>query len=619
MWCCVTLGRLDEALQSCERALALRPDYADALYNRGNALRALERFEEARASYAAALALEPRRADALNNLGSGAGRGSSGTPKRWKSSTPRSPSIRIDLGALHNRANALTELGAFEAALAAVRRQCCARIRPRPTRSIPAASCSSKLRRFDEALASYDAALAIAPDRVDIEVNRGTALLDLERHDEALASFDKVLARDPQNVTALVNRGNAFIKRQALRRRARQLRQGAGDRSRPGRGADRSRRRACRNGPLRGSACRARARACAFEPHVVAAHVNRGNALLKLTRMEEALASYAEALALEPEHADANFNAAMTRLCNGDFRNGWPQYEYRWKTKNFQSRRLGYPQPLWRGERDLRGKTVFLIAEQGLGDTINFVRYAPLVAELGAKVILDVQHPLKALAVTVPGVAQVFSDGEPLPQFDLYCPLLSLPLAFETELATIPANIPYVRPLEERLTEWRGRMPDRGRLRVGLCWAGSSMHSNDRNRSIALDRFASILSIPGLDFISVQKDVSETEAAVLREHGVVQLGQQFADFADTAAVVAMLDLLVSVDTSIAHLAGAMGKAVALLLPFSPDFRWLLHRSDSPWYPTARLFRQSKIGDWDGPLEQVHTELADLARRPPRVR
>jgi len=230
-----------------------------------------------------------------------------------------------------------------------------------------------------------------------------------------------------------------------------------------------------------------------------------------------------------------------------------------------------------------------------------------------------VQHPLKAVAVTVPGVAQVFSDGEPLPQFDLYCPLLSLPLAFETELATIPANIPYARPLEARLTEWRCRMPDRGRLRVGLCWAGSSMHLNDRNRSIALDRFASILSIPGLDFISVQKDVSETQAAVLREHGVVQLGQQFADFADSAAVVAMLDLLVSVDTSIAHLAGAMGKAVALLLPFSPDFRWLLHRSDSPWYPTARLFRQSRVGDWDGPLEQVHLELADLARRPPSVR
>jgi tetratricopeptide (TPR) repeat protein len=612
----VTLGRLDEALQSCERALALRPAYADALYNRGNVLRALDRFEEACSSYAAVLALEPRRADALNNMGLALMRleRPAEALEKFDAALDVDPD---DLGALHNRANALTELGAFEAALKpceAVLRQNPAQADAHNTRGVVL----SKLRRFDEALASYDAALAIAPDRVDIEVNRGTALLDLKRHDEALASFDKVLARDSQNVTALVNRGNAFIRDKRFADALDNYDKALAivpdlAAALTGRGV------ALAEMDRFEEALAAHERALAVEPHVVAAHVNRGNALLKLTRMEEALASYAEALALEPEHADANFNAAMTRLSNGDFRNGWPQYEYRWKTKNFESRRLGYPQPVWRGERDLRGKTVFLIAEQGLGDTINFMRYAPLVAELGAKVILHVQHPLKALAATVPGVAQVFSDGEPLPQFDLYCPLLSLPLAFETELATIPANIPYVRPLEARLANWRGRMPDRGRLRVGLCWAGSSMHLNDRSRSIALDRFASILSIPGLDFISVQKDVTETQAAVLREHGVVQLGQQFADFGDSAAVVAMLDLLVSVDTSIAHLAGAMGKAVALLLPFSPDFRWLLHRSDSPWYPTARLFRQSRIGDWDGPLEQVHTELADLARRPPRVR
>jgi hypothetical protein len=162
-------------------------------------------------------------------------------------------------------------------------------------------------------------------------------------------------------------------------------------------------------------------------------------------------------------------------------------------------------------------------------------------------------------------------------------------------------------------------MPDSDRVRIGLCWSGSTAHLNDRSRSIALDRFAGIFSIPGLDFVSVQKDVTETQAAILRQHGVVQLGQEFSDFADCAAVLAMLDLLVTVDTSVAHLAGAMGKAVALLLPFSPDFRWLLHRADSPWYPTARLFRQTASGDWNGPLEQVHKELTDLVRRPPRPR
>src|SRR5262249_42296801 len=156
------------------------------------------------------------------------------------------------------------------------------------------------------------------------------------------------------------------------------------------------------------------------------------------------------------------------------------------------------------------------------------------------------------------------------------------PLGFGTTLATIPANIPYVRPYQDRLDTWRGRMPDNGRLRVGICWAGSSMHLNDRSRSIPLERFAALLSVPGLDFISVQKEVSDAQAALLRDHGVIQLGQEFKDFADTAAVLAMVDLFITVDTSVAHLAGAMGKAVAMLVPFSPDFRWLLDRSDSPW-------------------------------------
>jgi ADP-heptose:LPS heptosyltransferase len=234
-------------------------------------------------------------------------------------------------------------------------------------------------------------------------------------------------------------------------------------------------------------------------------------------------------------------------------------------------------------------------------------------------VVLAVQKPLRALAATVPGVAAVRSDGEVVPDFDLYCPLLSLPLAFGTELVTIPVNVPYLWPLEERLAKWRERAPANGRLRVGLCWAGSSMHLNDSKRSIALKRFAPLLSVPNLDFISVQKEVSEADAEILNEHGVNQLGREFTDFADTAAVVAMLDLLISVDTSVAHLAGAMGKAVALLVPFSPDFRWLLDRTDSPWYPSMRLFRQPKINDWDEPLDRVRAELAEVSRRPAKTR
>lgn len=328
--------------------------------------------------------------------------------------------------------------------------------------------------------------------------------------------------------------------------------------------------------------------------------------------MDEALRSFTAAVAIKPDNPEANFNEGLTRLCLGDFRNGWQKYEYRWERAEFAKERPAYPRPMWRGEKEIAGKTILLVAEQGLGDAIQFARYAPMVAALGARVWLGVRPSLTALMATVPGVSQVFGGGETLPDFDLYCPLLSLPLAFETELATIPSAVPYIRPLEDRMAKWRERLPQNGRLRVGICWAGTGAHPNNRRRSIAMERFATILSVPGIDFVSLQKDVGEA-AAALSERGVDQLGQEFSDFADTAAVVAMLDLVISVDTSVAHLAGAMAKAVALLVPFSPDFRWMLDRTDTPWYPTMRLFRQSAIDDWEGPLQRLHRELTGLAR------
>ncbi|MGO9700545.1 MAG: tetratricopeptide repeat protein [Xanthobacteraceae bacterium] len=470
------------------------------------------------------------------------------------------------------------------------------------------------LDRHQEALASYDAALAVAPDRADIQFNRGRALLELERFDDAVASFDRILVGDPGNIGALIHRGNALIRSkrpsEALANYDRALAlnpdQAGGLTSRGLALADLGRfseALACHEHALR------------LEPKFVDAHINRGYALVGLRRMEEALASFAEATALSPHHAEAHFNMALARLRLGDFSGGWKEYEYRWDRKHSRLERRNFPQPMWRGEKDLHGKTVLLHHEQGFGDTIQFMRYAPLVAALGAKVLLGVQRPLAALALGVPGVAGVLSDGDTMPDFDLHCPLANLPPAFATELATIPANIPYLRPYAERVAKWQDRLPASGRLRVGISWAGNSSHVKDHHRSIPLERFAAVLSVPGLDFVSLQKDVDEPQAAVLRAHGVVQLGDEFEDFADTAAVVAMLDLVVAVDTAVAHLAGAMGKPVALLLAFVPDWRWLLDRTDSPWYPTMRLFRQSSFGDWDAPLAQLRQELADVARRP----
>ena len=256
-----------------------------------------------------------------------------------------------------------------------------------------------------------------------------------------------------------------------------------------------------------------------------------------------------------------------------------------------------------------------LHAEQGLGDTIQFVRYVPLIARRGATVILECQAGLVELLRNIEGVARIVARGDLLPAFDLHCPLLSLPLAFATELATIPAKVPYIQPQEQRATRWRGGCRTTAGCVSGSAGPGTPDHLNDHNRSIPLERFATLLAAPSVDFVSLQRDVRDRDAPILRDRAVAQLGQEFQDFADTAAVVAMLDRVIAVDTAVAHLAGAMARATDVLVPFSPDWRWLLDRTDSPWYPTMRLFRQTAIGDWDGPLCRLRQELADASCQP----
>ena len=468
--------------------------------------------------------------------------------------------------------------------------------------------------RNAEALRLVAAVLRRAPRSAEVLSNYGLILAALERHEEALACFEDALASDADHLLALKNRAAAL---KSLGRHDEALAAFATvHAARPG---DTDALNEC-GGLLARLGCLDAAIACydkalAIAPEVVELHINKGSTLATANRFGEALESFAAAAAIAPQRAEAHYKASLIHLRRGDFKHGWRDYEWRWRTERAPKvRRVAAP--LWLGEQPLEGKTIMLLAEQGYGDTIQFVRYAPLIASLGATVLLDVPPALETLAASVPGVSAVFCQSEHVPPVDFYCPLLSLPLALRTELATVPANIPYLRPDEDRLASWRGRMPPRGRLKVGICWAGSKDHLNDHNRSIALERFAEIFSLPNLDFVSVQKDVSDSQAAILRRHGVIALGQDFADFADTAAVLAQLDLFVSVDTSVAHLAGAMGKAVALLLPLPSEWRWLTDRTDSPWYPTMRLFRQTAIGNWDGPLAQLYEELSAVARRTP---
>jgi tetratricopeptide (TPR) repeat protein len=433
------------------------------------------------------------------------------------------------------------------------------------------------LNRPAEALTAFDQVLAQAPRHLQSHINRGNALAALDRYDAAVADYDAVLAVEPKHPVALYNRGNAL---RGLGRNA--------------------------------EAVASYDRALAIVPSHVSAWYNRGLALQALNRHGEALMSFEKALALEPGHADAHFGAASAHLTLGQYSAGFREYEWRWKRSGAVERpRLR--QPLWLGEYPLAGKTILLHAEQGLGDTIQFARYAPLLARASANVVLEVQPELKTLLAGIEGVIAVIGRGEPRPSFDVHCPLASLPLALRTGLASVPADIPYLWAAEDRIAKWRQRFEAVPRPLVALAWAGRATHVNDRNRSIALSDLQPLLTIPGMQFVSVQRELRAEDAAELNRHGsLLQIGNELTDFADTAAVLALVDLLVSVDTAVAHLAGALGRPAVVLLPFQPDWRWTLDRETSPWYPAMRLCRQAAPGDWADVVRRLCEMLASRA-------
>jgi Tfp pilus assembly protein PilF len=468
-------------------------------------------------------------------------------------------------------------------------------------------------KQHQEALASFDRALALKPDHVQALNNRGLTLAALGRGAEALASWDAALAADPDHVEALHNRGNALYR---LKRLEAAL-------------ADYERFLVLRPNDLdvlnnRGGALaelgrldeafESYDRAFAIDPGLPEISINKGHICADRHRFEEALSCYAAAAALPTLRPEAEFCASLVRLRLGQFAQGWRDYEWRWRQASWVPQRRDFVTPLWLGKEPLAGRTILLHAEQGFGDTLQFVRYAKLVAGLGATVVLEVQPALKPLLSGIAGIAQIVARGEPLPRFDLHCPLMSLPLAFGTALDTIPADIPYVRAPAERVAQWQARLGAPRTLRVGIVWAGSAVHKNNHNRSIAFDRFRALLSASDVEFVSLQNELGAAEVAALARHAnVIPLGGELRDFADTAAVVSLLDLVVSADTAMVHLAGALGRPVWALLPFSPDFRWLLGREDSPWYPTARLFRQPRFGDWESVLARAKDALEALGQ------
>jgi tetratricopeptide (TPR) repeat protein len=431
--------------------------------------------------------------------------------------------------------------------------------------------------RFEEAIVRYRDALSLAPHHPEILYNLGNAHLALDRIDEALANYDEVLAIEASHVGARVNRGNALL--------------------RFNRPAD---------------ALESYEAALALMPHHPQILTNRGHALRRLDRVEAALADFEAAIRQSPEFAEAHFEMALAHLALGDFKAGWKAYEWRWKTGAFAGKRRSFRQPQWLGHGPLTAKTILLHAEQGFGDTIQFIRYAPLLAGRGARVICEVQPELVSLLRQFEGI-EIVAKGDPLPQFDLHCPLMSLPLAFSTELATIPAEIPYLAAPAARVSHWRDRLP-RGSPRAGFVWSGSLAHKNDANRSIPLARLAPLFESLPVACFSLQRETRDADRDSLRTiANLGDLGSELEDFADTAAVVSQLDVVVSVDTAVAHLAGAMGKRVLILLPHAADFRWLRDREDTPWYPAAKLLRQPAFGDWDSVIDRLAREIpSDIA-------
>ena len=430
------------------------------------------------------------------------------------------------------------------------------------------------LNRAAEALPCFEAALAANPRHGEALLNRGTALATLGRHEEALRDFEAALALAPHRPAAHYNRGNALLE-------------------------------LGRAGPALTAFDSALARA----PQNAQAWNNRGRALQMLNRHREAVDSFGKAIALDQTYADAHSNRALSLLTLGELAQGFAEYEWRWKRSGMTDSRRNYRGRLWLGEYPLARKTILLTAEQGLGDSIQFARYAPLLAQSGARVLMEVQPALKPLMTTLTGIAAVQARGEELPAYDVHCPLGSLPLALKTETASIPADIPYLAADEAHLARWRPLVDALPGKRIAFAWAGHARHPNDRNRSIDLKRLAPHLAREGISFVSIQRELRAEDTEFLAGlENVTDLGDKLDDMADTAAVVALADLTIAVDTSVAHLAGALARPLWVLLPFSPDWRWTLQGERSPWYPQARLFRQPAIGDWESVLAQAGAAL-----------
>lgn len=596
-------NQVEEAIACYQQTLALEPNHAGAYYNLGKVLQEQGRLAEATACYQQALTLEPNYAELHNRLGTVLQQ----QGLLAEATTYYSQALTIQPNyarAYSNLGSALEGQGELEEAIACYQQA----LALKPDDAVVHGNLGGamhKQRRLAEALASYQKALVLEPDNPVLYSNLGVTLKELGQIEEAITCYRQALAVEPNYADAYSNLGSAMKQQGQLQEAIACYRQ-----------------------------------ALALNPHQAEFHNNLGSALEDGAELEEAIVCYRQALALNPKLAMAQNNLAHVFLCKGeidkaiaylqpnsqlnpsdrfsrayllllagDLRRGFAEYESRWEGGETPPRQ--FPQPLWDGSR-LEGRTILLHAEQGLGDTIQFIRYAPLVAAYGGRLIVDCPASTIRLLESISCIDRLIVQDTPLPEFDVQAPLMSLPWILGTTLENVPAQIPYLAAPESSI---KLEIPSETKLKVGIVWATYSSGKTARKRSSPLSHFLELTDIPGIAFYSLQKDPQEPDLLQLQQAAacVQNLSHLLNDFADTAAVIAQLDLVITIDTSVAHLAGALGKQVWVLLPFDPDWRWMLQREDSPWYPTMRLFRQPQPGDWHSVFVRVVEALRDLAK------
>jgi tetratricopeptide (TPR) repeat protein len=568
-------GRRGEARKLLDKALRAAPRDMDALQalairhlQEGETEKGLQLLRRARAYH-------PGEPAVHNNLGNALA--FAGQPEAALACYDAALALSPDHAGAHaNRGVALDDLGRSQEALEAFGRA----IALKPDNAHALFSRAKLLQaqaRPMSALADLDRALGLRPDVAEAWFQRGRMLLDVGRPDEALASFDQALALSPDMVLAHIGRAGALL---VLKRFEEAL---ASDE-----------------------------RAVALAPDFAVAWSNRGMVLQELRRLDEAMASFGRAIALDPDLAEVRVNRAFCRLLQGDYERGFEEAEWRWRSAQGQAVDRGLAEPLWLGDQDVAGRTVFLYGDQGFGDTLQFLRYAPALAALGASVVLEVQPGLFRLLQGMPGVDQVIGKGAPLPPFDLQCSLASLPLAFRTRIETIPAAGGYVAIPQAQAERWAGILGPAQRPRIGVVWSGNPANKANVNRKVPQERLLAAMP-EGVELVNLQVEMDDAEARRLDAAGVTRADHHIVDFADTAGLLAHLDLVVTVDTGVAHLAGALGRPAWVLLSYVPDWRWSLDRDDSPWYASLRLFRQDRPADWTGPLDRLRAELQEWAQ------